>query len=197
MKVVVILCALFSSALTFAEPISFSGTFVFSDVEPVARISYDIIDLRWKDARDKIEELREQGAFCENRAPKTVLCTLRHEASSVTESSIEAIREEYQEADIIFGEVRGNGQLIRDGDSVKDWAIEQDVIVFSQETDNYIYRQIQNKVEKLVFRDIDLEFVVASPQLLEKRARKSVRESRWRWHEDLMKVTFSNGGSQK
>jgi hypothetical protein len=185
----------FATSEVVAKPVihDFNGEYVFEGgLEPIGRITVDVIDLRMSDAQPRLEKLRSEGSACQHVTSVAVRCTKMNPGATVPADSLDRIAERSKDLSITFGQRTGAPVLISKAEALTEWQIQQRGETPLGRFDKYRYLELQGLV-KIVFPNPqgNLELNTLDGRLLRKFESVTVHESRWRWHQDLAHVILT------
>ena len=183
----------FTASAAFANPYSFSGDYRFTGVvEPVGRMTVDVVDARMPDAAKQVQTIESNGGYCQ-RVASSIRCTTMNHASSVPQSSLLKIHDKNVGLQVSFGTQTSPPSVITRGSTVVDWQISQPVQWAGGRADNYVYREMQGGISKLILPGTPEPLTLNSVdgQTLNKQETFVVTESRWRWHEDMASIVLT------
>ena len=143
--------AVTTAAATTAAPIALSGKLRFAGhVQPVARLTTDVIDTRMADADARLAKLQADGATCEFVGADTWRCTLMHPAADVPLSSLDAIAAGSRDLYASFGASLGKPSIVSQGDSLTEWQIPQKGSSSAGPFDSYRYLELDGGLVKII-----------------------------------------------
>jgi hypothetical protein len=164
------------------------------NVQAMARLTVDIIDMRQSDAQEHLASLRAAGAACQAEPADQWRCSLMHAASEVPAASLAKIGTRNQGLYATFEAPIGKPALTSQGDSLVEWAIPQSGTSSVGPFDSYRYLQMEGDMTKLILPaprgDDGLELILQDASHLAKWDSITVTESRWRFHEDMALVVL-------
>lgn len=173
-------------------PIALSGEYRFAGtVEPLGRITYDVIDVRMSDAQERFERVRAEGATCELVMSNTYRCKNHRGPGAVPSSSLETIGERNRE---FFAKFEGpaRNSLVSRADFLVEWSVKQLGATPDGAFSEYTYLSLADGLVKISLPGpMDgTELMVKDADHLRKWDRRTVAEGRWRWHEDTAVVVL-------
>ncbi len=184
---------------TAEPPLAFSGAYRFaSEVEPLGRMTVDVIDARMSDAAERLERAHAEGATCVLVMSNVHRCRKMHEASSVPASSLTALADRSKPLFASFGDVTSAPELVTEAESLVEWKVFQEGETSFGAFSFYRYLVLAGGTVKLVLPGDheSLELLVRDAGHLGKFERLVVNEGRWRWHEDIAVAGLSNEASE-
>lgn len=190
LKFVIVTLLLVSAQLASAVPVALSGSYIFKGrVEPLARITYDIIDLRRPGSQQRWEQLRALGAQCQAAPGQMIRCLTYGRISDVSASSLQKMAERHRGLRIDMGALRAAPSVITDSGEIRQWSVPQSFQWNRGSFEQYIFweTRIGNKI---VLPGVENGFWlnVLSPRMMALHDSINVTEDSTRWHNDAALV---------
>lgn len=191
MKRVMMAFLVFSAMPALAAPFAFRGDYVFKNrVSPLGRNTVDVIDTRAGDAADRLVRLRQMGAGCQALGASTVRCVTAHTAAGVPGSTLNNAILANQGLQVSFGASRGPASLVSSASSVTEWSVPQPGRWAGGEFSEYRYLELAGGLAKMELPGAreSLWLNTTDGRSLGMAQTIVTRDSRWRWHEDIVSV---------
>jgi hypothetical protein len=179
-----------------APPITLTGQYTpDGSVEPIGRLTVDVIDERMAGAAARLAAVRAEGAACQRVLSTTWRCTKMHEGAAVPSTSLAAIGAANTNVYASFGAVTGSPSTVSEAESMVEWSIHQLGSSSVGPFGEYRYLDLQGDLVKIILPGTSgsgLELIVKDEHHLAMWAKKHVSEGQWRWHEDMALVLLVN-----
>lgn len=171
--------------------ISLSGEYRFAGrVEPLNRLTVDVVDMRMSDAKDRLEAVKSGGGQCTLAVSNTYRCVTHGDAVDVSTESLDKAKERNANLAVTFGPVTGGAELVSQAPGLTEYKIHQQGSSPLGAFEEYTYLDLGDLV-KIVLPSggiETLELMVDKDGTLRKWERVVDHEGRWRWHEDATLV---------
>jgi hypothetical protein len=174
-------------------PTALAGQFRFQGtVQPLGRLTVDVIDMRMADASTRLDAARAEGAVCEITPGNVYRCSKLHDPSAVPTSSLEAIGARDRGLFASFGDVTSAPSIVSQGDSLVEWQISQSGESSVGPFTSYRYLELAGGPVKIVLpgEHGSLELILQDEGHVAKWDDRTVSEGRWRWHDDTALVVL-------
>ncbi len=187
--ILAVVVGLFAS-VALAEPMALSGTYQFKGrVEPVMRQTYDVLFAAAPGAKERINQLKAQGATCLSAPAGRVRCITIRPPREVAPASLRKIAQRHQGLRVQMGPVTANPVLVVDGEVYRQWEISQQGVWNGGSFQSYRYNEKPEAVSQIVLpgryeTDGGFWLIVENSKALRHLDEATLRENDSRWHVD-------------
>jgi hypothetical protein len=176
-------------------PIALAGDFRFEgQVEPVTRLTFDVVNMLMSGAATTLERLQDAGATCQLVVSNTYRCKKNKGPAFVPDSSLAALGAQDAAVFVTFGAQTAPPALVNDAPSLKEWQIFQTGTSSLGAFTGYRYLQLEGGLVKIIVPaatgSSSIEFIVKDATHLAKHETKNVTTNQWQFHQDTALVIF-------
>jgi hypothetical protein len=184
------------SFLSFARASTihqFDGEYAFDGtVEPVGRLTVDVVDKRMPDAENRLMQIKAEGGNCTHVTSLTVRCTKMNPGATVPVESLVRIAERSKDLSVRFGQRTGAPTLVSKAEALTEWQIPQNGETPLGIFDKFRYLELQGLVKVIFpYPQGNFELNTLDGRHLRKFESVTVYENRWRWHQDMAQVILT------